>query len=48
MSLAVAIQMDPIDGVANGLGALAGYVAALLVLCYVIRPAAPGYGAAAP
>jgi VanZ like family len=39
---------DPIDGVANSLGALAGYVAALLVLCYVIRPAAPRYGAAAP
>jgi VanZ family protein len=39
---------DPIDGVANGAGALTGYVAALLVLYYVIRPAAPRYGGAAP
>jgi VanZ family protein len=38
---------DPIDAVANGLGALAGYVAALLVLYYVIRPAA-GYDGAVP
>jgi VanZ family protein len=37
---------DPIDGVANSLGALAGYVAALMVLYFVIRPAAPRYGAA--
>lgn len=38
---------DPLDGVANGAGALAGYVAALVVLHYVIRPAAPRYGGAA-
>ena len=36
------------DAVANGVGALAGYVAALLVLYHVIRPAAPSYGGAAP
>jgi hypothetical protein len=35
---------DVIDAVANGMGALAGYAAALLVLYYVIRPAAPRYG----
>ena len=39
---------DPMDGVANGAGALTGYVTALLVLYYVIRPAAPRYGATAP
>jgi hypothetical protein len=39
---------DPLDGVANGTGALAGYLAALVVLHYVIRPAAPRYGGAAP
>jgi VanZ family protein len=36
------------DAVANGMGALAGYAAALLVLYFVIRPAEPRYGAAAP
>jgi VanZ family protein len=36
------------DAVANGMGALAGYVVALLVLYFVIRPAEPRYGAAAP
>ena len=36
------------DAVANGLGALAGYVAALLVLYFVIRPAELRYGGAAP
>jgi VanZ family protein len=30
---------DPIDAVANGLGAFAGYAAALVVLFLVIRPA---------
>jgi VanZ like family len=39
---------DPIDAVANSAGALAGYVAALLVLYYVIRPAAPRYGPVVP
>lgn len=39
---------DAIDAVANGAGALAGYIAALLVLYWVIRPAAPRYGGAAP
>jgi VanZ family protein len=39
---------DPIDAVANGAGALVGYVAALLVLYYLIRPVAPRYGAAIP
>jgi hypothetical protein len=39
---------DPLDGVANGAGALAGYLAALVVLHYVIRPAALRYGGAAP
>lgn len=38
----------PSDAVANGVGALAGYAAALCVLFYVIRPAAPRYGGAAP
>ena len=38
---------DVIDAVANGVGALAGYAAALLVLVLVIRPAAPRYGDAA-
>ena len=36
------------DAVANGMGALAGYAAALLVLYFVIRPAELRYGAAAP
>ena len=36
------------DALANGLGALAGYVAALLVLYLVIRPAELRYGPAAP
>jgi VanZ family protein len=35
------------DAVANDLGALAGYVAALTVLYFVIRPAKPRYRAAA-
>jgi VanZ like family len=35
---------DVSDAVANGVGALAGYVAALLVLYCVIRPAALRYG----
>ncbi len=39
---------DLIDAVANGVGALAGYAAALLVLFYLIRPAEPRYGGAAP
>lgn len=39
---------DALDLAANGAGALAGYAAALLVLWYVIRPAAPRYGDAAP
>jgi VanZ family protein len=34
------------DAVANGMGALAGYAAALLVLYLVIRPAEPRYRAA--
>jgi VanZ like family len=38
---------DVIDAVANGVGALAGYAVALLVLYYVIRPAAPRYRDAA-
>ena len=37
-----------IDAVANGVGALAGYAAALLVLYFLIRPAEPRYGGAAP
>ena len=40
--------VEAIDAVANGLGVLAGYVSALLVLYYVIRPAEPRYGGAAP
>ena len=36
------------DAVANGVGALAGYAAALLALYFVIRPAEPRYGGAAP
>jgi hypothetical protein len=39
---------EAIDAVANGMGALAGYAAALLVLYFVIRPAEPRYGGAAP
>jgi VanZ family protein len=39
---------DPIDLVANSMGALAGYAAALLVLYFLIRPAEPRYGGAAP
>lgn len=39
---------EAFDAVANGMGALAGYVAALFVLYYVIRPAALRYGSAAP
>lgn len=39
---------EAIDALANGVGALAGYLAALLVLYYVIRPAEPRYGGAAP
>ena len=38
---------DMIDAVANGVGALACYASALLVLYYVIRPAAPMYRDAA-
>lgn len=38
---------EPLDAVANGAGALTGYVAALLVLYFVIRPAEPKYGGAA-
>ena len=34
------------DAAANGLGGLAGYSIALLVLYFVIRPAEPGYRAA--
>lgn len=34
------------DAAANGLGGLAGYGIALLVLYFVIRPAEPGYRAA--
>lgn len=41
-------SFDLIDAVANAAGALAGYVAALLVLQYVIPPAAPEYGGAVP
>jgi hypothetical protein len=37
-------SFEAIDAVANGVGALAGYAAALLVLYWVIRPAAPRYG----
>ena len=36
------------DAVANAAGGLAGYGAALLVLYFVIRPAEPRFGAAAP
>ena len=39
---------EAIDAVANAIGALAGYAAALLVLYFVIRPAEPRYGGAAP
>jgi VanZ family protein len=38
---------DVIDAVANGVGALVGYAGALLVLYFVIRPAALRYGGAA-
>lgn len=37
---------DPIDAVANGAGALTGFVVAHFVLVHVIRPAALRYGAA--
>lgn len=36
------------DAVANGLGGLAGYAVALLVLHFVIRPAEPRFRATAP
>jgi VanZ family protein len=39
---------EPLDAVANCMGALAGYGAALLVLYFVIRPAEPRYGGAVP
>jgi hypothetical protein len=39
---------EPLDAVANCMGALAGYGAALLVLYLVIRPAEPRYGGAVP
>ena len=39
---------DLIDAVANGVGALVGYAAALFVLYYLIRPAEPRYGGAVP
>jgi VanZ like family len=37
---------EPLDALANCVGALAGYGAALLVLYFVIRPAEPRYGGA--
>jgi hypothetical protein len=39
---------EPIDAVANGVGALAGYGAALLILRFVIRPAELRWSSAAP
>ena len=39
---------DPIDLVANGLGALTGYAAALLILFVLIRPAELRWTGAAP
>lgn len=39
---------EPIDAVANSLGAVAGYSAALLVLRFVIRPAELRWSGAAP
>src|SRR5690606_9632066 len=41
-------SFDTLDIAANSAGALAGFAAALIVLCYVIRPAAPRYGDATP
>jgi VanZ like family len=41
-------SFDPLDLVANSVGAFAGYGAALLVLYFVIRPAEPRYGGAVP
>ena len=41
-------SFDPIDALVNGVGAFAGYGAALLVLRFVIRPAELRWSSAAP